>query len=343
MFREVVTRDTTPQDWPEIRERVSRRFMSSMGTPPELAVKPEHEVVEEFERYGLRHRKIRYPVMPDDEGIAIIVLPEGADDTQPAPTVVVCHGTNDKRGKDCVLDLKLLERAYTIELTRRGFVTVAPDCFEFGERLTKGKDLSDDEVRRLYVGSMERFQKEHPEWSLDGRRNWDHQRLLDVLDTMPFVQKGGYGVMGNSLGGRSAIFLAATDERIAAAVPSCGVSPNLTNVYRSVTGTAASQASPKWIEFFLKHGGKMLYEYEDLIALCAPRPLLLLEPFNDPYNPYAEANFRCYVAGQRAYQLLGKPECFCTLTHGDGHDTVPAVREFAYRWFERWLGKPAVA
>jgi hypothetical protein len=83
--------------------------------------------------------------------------------------------------------------------------------------------------------------------------------------------------------------------------------------------------------------GTMLYDYQDMIALCAPRPLLLLEPFNDPYNPYPDANFQCYVRGQRAYALLGKPECFCTLTHGDGHDTVDDVRDFAYRWIERWL------
>jgi hypothetical protein len=74
-----------------------------------------------------------------------------------------------------------------------------------------------------------------------------------------------------------------------------------------------------------------------MIALCAPRPLLVLEPFNDNYNPYIDANFQCYVKGQRAYQLLGKPECFCTLTHGDGHDTTEHVRDFVYRWFERWL------
>jgi hypothetical protein len=214
---------------------------------------------------------------------------------------------------------------------------VAPDSYEFGERLTHGEDLPDQEVHRRYVSSMERFLEERPEWSLDGRRLWDHQRLMDVLDGLDFVRPGAYGVMGNSLGGRQAIFLAAMDERIAAAVPSCGISPNLTNVYRSVTGSAASKASPKWIEHFLRAGGQMLYEYQDMIALCAPRPLLVMEPYNDAYNPYMEANFRCYVAGQRAYALLGKAECFCTLTHGDGHNTVDDVREFAYRWLERWL------
>jgi hypothetical protein len=34
---------------------------------------------------------------------------------------------------------------------------------------------------------------------------------------------------------------------------------------------------------------------------------------------------------------LGKPECFCTLNHGDGHAISPDACELAYRWFERWL------
>lgn len=267
----------------------------------------------------------------------MIALPEGADRGRSAPAVVVCHGTDAERGKDSLLSLDRPERAYAIELAQRGFVAAVPDCYQFGELLTHGQDLPPQEIQRRYVESMARFLREHPEWSLDGRRIWDHQRLLNVLNRMDFVRPDGYGVMGNSLGGRTAIFLAALDERISAAVPSCGISPNLTNVYRTVSGDPATKMSPKWIEHFLQSGGRMMYDYQDMIALCAPRPLLVIEPFNDNYNPYVEANFECYVAGQRVYGLLGKPERFCTLTHGDGHNTTEDVRDFAYRWFKRWL------
>ena len=125
-----------------------------------------------------------------------------------------------------------------------------------------------------------------------------------------------------------AIFLAAFEERIACGVPSTGISPSLTNIYRTGSGE---------IERLRRAHGHTAYDYQDMIALCAPHPLLVLEPYNDRYNPYIEANFGCYVAGQRVYALLGRPDCFCTLTHGDSHDTTEHVREFAYRWFERWL------
>lgn len=337
MFRDVVLQDTRPEEWPAIRERIYGRVMASMGTAPDMDVEPHCQVMEEYERYGLKHQKIRYRVTPDEYGFAVIVLPEGVDKESPAPAVVVCHGTHDKLGKYNALSLELPERAYAIELAQRGFVAVAPDSYQFGERLTQGEDLPAEEIHRRYIESMVRFAEEHPEWSLDGRRLWEHQRLLDVLDATDFIRSQTYGVMGNSLGGRMAIFLAALEERIAAAVPSCGISPNLTNVYRVTSGRPSYRSSPEWIGHFQQSGGHMMYDYQDMIALCAPRPLLVLEPYNDAYNPYIQANFHCYVMGQRAYGLLGKPECFCSLTHGDGHNTTDDVREFAYRWFERWL------
>ncbi len=338
MFRDVVLQDTRPEEWPAVRQRIHTRFMASMGTAPEMDFEPYCEVAEEYERYGLAHRKIRYRVTPDEYGLAVIVLPEGVAKESPAPAVVVCHGTyGGKLGKDGPLTLDGPECAYAIELARRGFVAAVPDNYEFGERVTHGEDMPGEEINRRYIESMVRFDERHPEWSLDGRRVWEHQRLLDVLDAADFVRSEGYGVMGNSLGGRMTIFLAALDERIAAAVPSTGISPNLTNVYRTVRGGPASKSSAEWIKYFQQSGGHMMYDYQDVIALCAPRPLLVLDPYNDDYNPYIQANFQCYVMGQRVYQLLEKPECFCTLIHGDGHATTDDVREFAYLWFERWL------
>ncbi len=328
MFQDVVLQDTRPEEWPALRARIRARVSAALGTAPDLKVEPGFEVVSEYERYGLRHRKLRYPTLPDEQGLAVMVLPEAAGERRPAPAIVVCHGTDLANGKYNVLDMERPNRAYAIELARRGFVTVAPDCYEFGELLTGGKELPYDDAHKLYLASVARLAERYPSWSLDGRRLWDHQRLLDALDASGLVVPRRYGVMGNSLGGRTAIFLAALDERIGAAVPSCGISPDLTNAYR------ANEDLAKQLR---RTGGHAAYDYQDMVALCAPRPLLVLEPYNDPYNPYIEANFQCYVRGHRAYRLLGKPECLCTLEHGDGHDTVPDVREFAYRWFERWL------
>jgi hypothetical protein len=36
---------------------------------------------------------------------------------------------------------------------------------------------------------------------------------------------------------------------------------------------------------------------------------------------------------------LGTPGHISMLIHGDGHDTVDDVREYAYKWFDRYLLK----
>ena len=50
-----------------------------------------------------------------------------------------------------------------------------------------------------------------------------------------------------------------------------------------------------------------------------------------------EANFRCFEKARFVYQLLGRPDNFQFVCHGDGHDTRPALRNYAYALLEREL------
>ena len=48
---------------------------------------------------------------------------------------------------------------------------------------------------------------------------WNHIRAIDLLTSLPDVDPHRIGVIGHSLGGHNALFVAAFDDRIAAAVP----------------------------------------------------------------------------------------------------------------------------
>jgi dienelactone hydrolase len=343
MFHDVVLQDTRPEDWPEIRTRIRTRVTSSMGKAPDLSVEPHFEILSEYEAYGLKHQKIRYAVLPDEYGLAVIALPKGTSASNPAPAVVICHGTYGwKHGKAGPLCLERLmdggwgpaDCGYAIELAQRGFVSVVPDNYKCGELLTGGEKISEEEFRTRRRRVVEQFAKDYPEWSFDGRRLLHHQRLLDIMDRIDFIQPKSYGAMGHSLGGRTAINLSSLDERIGVSVPSAGISPMLPNVAPAsrdplTKPPVTANETATWFP----------YDYQDMFALNAPRPLLILEAYNDRLNRNIQANFECFTRGQQVYALLGKSECFCTLIHGDGHATGPDVREFAYRWFERWLPK----
>jgi len=140
--------------------------------------------------------------------------------------------------------------------------------------------------------------------------------------------------MGNSLGGSAVLELMAFDERVSVAAASTGVSPKITNVYRLINQHRL--LCPRHSDR-VAQTGKMPWEMNELLALCAPRALLVIEPINDPYNPDIGTTTACVLSAARVWRLLGKPERVSMVTHGDGHDTRPDVREFAYRWFERFL------
>ena len=330
MIGSIVTRDTKKEEWGEIRARIKARILETFGTSP-VALAPTKNAFEILERYmanGLEHLKIRYHVFADEWAYGVMILPEGLAEGKCAPAVLTIHGTNGTTGKYGVVDpnYKKANRAYAFELAKRGFVTFSPDQYGYGEA------MENEEYRE----SFERFYERYPEWSLSSRRVLGHIRALDVLDQMDFVAHTGYGVMGNSLGGQAAFYLPAFDDRIASSVISTGISPNVTNVYRDLTRTQHLELG---VTNFIKNTGKTPWELNEMLALCAPKAVLCLEPFNDPHNPYTSVTVECIESAWEVYRLLDAPERLSMYIHGDGHDTLPMVRAFAYDWLERFLKK----
>jgi pimeloyl-ACP methyl ester carboxylesterase len=341
MFRDVVLPDTTAAEWPRIRASMHARIEATMGVRPKLSFSGQYEIVAHEQKYGLEIQKIRFQAVPGVNsttyGRIVLPPPEVAADRCPA---VLCHHGTDRH----LAHLNNLSpeaqpnRQYGIELARRGFVTMAVDQFAFGEG--NGQDFSTEQsrVEGLIQASRE-FQQAYPDWAMDGVRLYVNQCALDILAAHARVDGARLGTIGNSLGGRTALYLAAFDERVKACVASTGVSPNLTNLFR--TPDPASSLSPNMDRAFRKTGVPP-FEYQELMALVAPRMLVLFEPWNDTIggNPMIEANFRCFEKARFVYRLLGRPDNFQFVCHGDGHDTRPALRQYAYALLERELKEP---
>src|SRR5699024_3408661 len=82
-------------------------------------------------------------------------------------------------------------------LASRGFVAISPPypVLGFGSRSGIAIPHQPD-LRRLGYksGTMKAI--------------WDNIRALDVLETLPYVQRGGFAAIGHSLGGHNAIYTA---------------------------------------------------------------------------------------------------------------------------------------
>ena len=237
MIGNIVTKDLKKEEWPILRERMLERIMQTFGTSP-VGLEPTKNEFEElcrYEKHGLTHIKIRYHVFADEWAYAIIILPKGFKDGDIAPAIVTIHGTNGVRGKEGVCDpVGTPRRAYATELAERGFVTISPDQYGFGEAME-----SEEEQKKF-----DEFYDRYPEWSLSCRRVLGHVRVLDVLDQLDYVKKDGYGVMGNSLGGQAAFYLAALDERIKAAFETLtnSIQPVIAKLYQANGGANGAGA-----------------------------------------------------------------------------------------------------
>ena len=323
----VILRDTRPQEWPDLRSRIQARLKLYLGERPDAATQNNPIQFEEIGRdtvSGLTRITYRYHVMDNDWTEASLILPPDFKEGQRRSVMLIIHGTTDL-GRATAMDEKNApRRAYAIELARRGYITFAPDLFGYGKPI-------DSTNRQAY---LEGFDAKYPKWSQADRIVFGLQRALDMLDRLPMVRVGQYGAMGNSLGGGNTLRLMATDGRIKVGVSSCGTSPQATNAYRLVGKSKGARAV---FDDVVKKTGRVPYEITDFIALCAPRPLMVMEPFDDPYNPDVGATFSAVRNAWMVWNLLDAPQKVSMLVHGDGHDTVDEVRDTAYGWMERWL------
>lgn len=327
MIQDVITRNTRTSDWPSIRKAIHARILESMGEfPKDLSTGP-WRTVRKYQAHGLEHEDGAFDMLPRWQCAGTIVYPPGARNGR-HPAVVCIHETDSELARfNCLSSDKKPDRAYGIELAQRGYLCIAVDQYGFGD-WTKGTSEQ---------GLYDELAHDFPSWSRDGIRLQIHQRAVDVLSSHPLVDREKIACIGHSLGGRSAVYLGAFDERVKATVASTGVSPNATNVFRNHTTDPAASFSPRLNEVVLKTGIPA-WEYEELLSLIAPRGLVLLEPFNDLYNLDIEATIACCLKASSVYRLLGKAENCTLVCHGRGHDTPVEMRNYAYSLMDRSLG-----
>ncbi len=126
-----------------------------------------------------------------------------------------------------------------------------------------------------------------------GLRCWDAMRVIDFLQTRDEVDAEQIGVAGLSGGGTLATYLPLLEDRIKLVMIGGAFSSYRTSIY----------AMPHCICNCLP--GVMQYgDMADVVALHAPRPVLLINGIKDPIFPIAEARAG-HEKLQRVYQALG--------------------------------------
>ena len=276
---------------------------------------------------------------------AFVLRPEKGKERRPA--VIVLHGTGgNKEGER--------ERAFMLELAKRGFVTLSFDARYHGERAggAAKAEAYDRAIVRAWRAKPGEPQ-EHP-WFLD--TCWDIWRTLDYLETRADVDPARIGMIGFSMGGIETWLAGAVDSRVTVAVPAISAQSfrwSLENDRwqgRARTVPAAHAAAAEDMgarelnakvvrALWEKLLPGMLGDFDgpSMMRLFAPdRPLLILSSDNDPNCPIEGARL-AFAAAETAYGPAAQERLKVDLASGVGHRVTDEQRELALAWLVRWL------
>jgi dienelactone hydrolase len=290
-----------------------------------------HESVEVEGVY--RRDLISYQVEADDRAWAYLAVPTTRE--KPAAAVIALHGTGVE-GKDIVAGF--VDRpghggtGHLDFLARRGYIVLAPDLFNMGQRLPANKIYHTDD-----------FYKKHPKWSALGKIVYDGAAAIDVLLQRPDVDPDRLGAIGHSLGGMGSLYLAAYDERIRAAVCIHG---SVTFRFNADVAKLARPELQNQYVFFDHLRDDLLHERlppidtHHILSLIAPRAFLDVVSVNDPYNgtPYTHRRrVLMDLAITDLYAIHGVPEKFSFYVIGQRHAFEHDARELSCAWLDKHL------
>jgi len=216
---------------------------------------------------------------------------------------------------------------YGRELCRRGYVVLCPDLLAFEERRPTGADRGAHSA--LEGAEYERFEFTRHLLAgscLQTKYLHDLTRAVDLLVSLPFVNRARLGVIGHSLGGLQALWLAWYDARITVAISSCGF-----GLLRTLVRDGINHGFATYVPGLLT-----VCDLDVLAAAVAPRAFLVTAGERDPLFP-VDGVRTIMAAAQRHYTAMGVSERFEAILFPSGHSFPEEVRKQAYAFVDRWL------
>jgi len=245
---------------------------------------------------------------------AYLLIPKGIPD--PMPAMLCLHPTSPLgKAQICGLGGKP-SRFYAHELAQRGYVCLAPDYPSFGDY---AYDFRSDDYAS---GTMKGI--------------WNHIRAVDLLESLPEVRRDRIGVIGHSLGGHNALFVAAFDQRLRAVVTSCGFTAFEDYYGGNLTGWTSDRYMPRIRDVYGGDPQRVPFDFHEVVATVAPRPLFVSAPVGD--TNFEVAGVRKVIASAaEIYRLRGAESNLHVVYPDSGHDFPEPIRHAVYQWLDAHL------
>ena len=317
----------TPEQWAMKKEEIRQVWLEYVGNLPERP-KVRFKIVSETQMSDHVRQKVVFNTIHDDEITAFLLIPnEAKNNKKKYPAILALQPTNEL-GKIPVATRTEAKpnHAYGLDLVSRGYIVLAPDDLTSGERIYPGQK---------YFHTAPFYEK-YPDWTIMAQTLVDHMQALDFLSQHERVAADRIGTIGLSFGGYNTFFLSSVDPRIKAVVSVCGLS--------SFTGDAKPDrwGIRDWYSHFPRltedlNNDRVPFEFNEIIALSAPIPMLFYSPQHDRIFPHWKEIGETLSDVYKLYQWLGHADQFDYIIGPGEHDFPPVIREYAYDFLDRHL------
>jgi dienelactone hydrolase len=251
---------------------------------------------------------------------ALLLIPDHRQDPAPGLLFMHWHGGQYDLGKEQLLRGTEVQPAYAQVCAEKGLVTLAIDCWCFGERKHEANGHQGEESafkQMLWQGQV-----------LWGMMMFDEFRALSYLASRPEVDSSRIGAFGMSMGATKAWWLAALDPRIHVTMDVCCMTD-----YESLIEAHGLNGHSVYyfVPSLLKH-----FDTFQINELIVPRSHLSVNGRKDALTPPhgVEKVLNKLLPLYRAYGL--EHDCHIEL-FDSAHEELPTMRKEILGWMDQYL------
>ncbi|MBX2924674.1 MAG: acetylxylan esterase [Chitinophagaceae bacterium] len=263
-----------------------------------------------IQQKGYRIEKLYYESLPQLYVPGNLYIPNNI--RKPVPAILYLCGHAPEQ--------KVFYQARAQKFAQLGFVCLIIETIQFGE------------VRGEHGGTNTNgwFNWYSRGYNPGGVEVWNGIRALDLLSQLPEVDKNKLGVTGASGGGAQSWYLAALDARVKAVAPVAGAGTlDMQIAHRTVDAHCDCMMSLNVYQF----------DYADIGALIAPRPLLIANANRD--DLYSIESIRKLKTNiQKVYSLFNAENNISLVEAPGGHADRSLLRpKIAAFFLKHLMGK----
>ena len=300
----------TKSSWDIYRKELVNKILHASRTAIDHHLPLDCHETGTIQRKGYAIKKIYFQTRPGVYATANLYVPDGKG---PFPAVINMHGhwPDGKAGE--------MVQSCAHELALNGYVCLNIDAWGAGERTTVHGEQE-------YHGSNLGASLMNIGETLLGNQLSDNIRGVDLLCSLPYVDKNRIGATGASGGGNQTMWVSAIDDRIKASMPVVSVGSFQSYILGS---NCVCELLPKGLTFTEESG---------VLALIAPRAIKIcngLQDANKTFNP-AEM-IRSYTNAKPVFDLYHESDHIQYQLFNTPHGYWPEIRQAMLGWFDLQL------